>query len=81
MLHIHYVAGLDSADTISDNTNLQINHYVTQSYHFWTKVKMTRGDVIDPLADNLRELRTFESVNSTATQKDTLLSELVDRQI
>lgn len=81
MLHIHYVAGLDSARTISDNTNLQINHYVTQSYQFWTKIKMTRGDVIDPLADNQRELQMFESVNSTATQKDTLLSKLVKSQI
>lgn len=81
MLHIHYVAYLDSARTISDNTNLQINHYVTQSYHFWTKIKMTRGDVIDSLANNQRDLRMFESVNSTASQKDTLLSELVKSQV
>lgn len=80
MVNIHYVKGLDSAHTISDNINLQINHYYTQSRNFWTQVKMTRGDAHDPLTEHIRVLRVFEDVNSGSVQEDGLLADLVEQQ-
>lgn len=60
MVGVHTIKGLDSARTVSDNTNLQMNHYRTQSRHFWTEVKMTRGDAYYPAVERVRVLEEFK---------------------
>lgn len=81
MIDVHCVKGLDSARSISDNINIQINHYVTQSCQFWTLVKMKRGDAVDPLNDNVRGLEIFREVNSSSTHKDHRLAEFVKQNV
>lgn len=80
MVDVHVVKNLDSARTISDNVNLQINHYYTQSLEFWTNVKMSRGDVFDPLMEKVRVLEHFNSFNSQCEFEDRLLCDLVKAQ-
>ncbi len=80
MIEIHSIRGLDSGRTISDNVALQVNHYYTQSRHFWTQVKMPRGSAFDPLTSATRVLAVFDDVNAKSVEEDTLLAELVAGQ-
>ena len=80
MVNVHVVKNLDSAKTISDNVNLQMNHYYTQSLEFWENVKMTRGDAFDPAVEEWRDLERFHSANSGCVVEDRLLSDLVKAQ-
>jgi hypothetical protein len=47
-IHIHYFNNSSFGKNVSfeeENTPLLINHYAIQSKDYWTKIKMTRGDV------------------------------------
>jgi hypothetical protein len=41
------------------NKLIKLNHYQVQSLEYFTKVKMTRGDVIDQNIDNIRDMNYF----------------------
>jgi hypothetical protein len=61
------------------NDILHLNHYVTQSWEYFSKVKMTRGDVIYPACDNIRTKAYFDEYNNGATEVDTKLKDLIER--
>lgn len=73
-IRVHKVSGCRSTHTASDNENLQINHYVTQSLRFWTEVKMKRGDVFDPVNEKARNMRMFDELEASFTAIDDKLS-------
>jgi Glycosyltransferase family 92 len=75
---IHKVSDCRSTHTVSDNERLQINHYVIQSLHYWTQVKMKRGDVFDPANDTVRSMKMFDDLDAACTNVDCTLAKLVD---
>jgi hypothetical protein len=75
----HKIRSASSTRTISDNLNLQINHYMTQSEDFFRNVKMVRGAVGKKERDYLKTRAYFDAINSGATQKETLLRDLLER--
>jgi hypothetical protein len=77
-IDIHKVIGGCSSRTISDNQVFQINHYVTQSKEYFEKVKMTRGDVIKAMNDDVRDWTYFERYEVTCTETDEILSGRID---
>lgn len=79
-LHVHKIHRVDSSKTISDNVNLQINHYVTQSEYYFEKVKMSRGDVLNEQNDKIRDWSYFENYNRPCTIRETLLRDLIRRE-
>lgn len=78
-LGVHKVSGCRSTHTISDNERLQINHYSTQSVQYWTQVKMRRGDALDPVYENARNMRMFEEIDAACTTQDERLASMVRR--
>jgi len=60
------------------NDKIHLNHYAIQSYEFFTKVKMQRGDVNTELSDNVRTLEYFDKYNANCTFNDELLKNLVE---
>lgn len=79
-LMVHAIKGICSSRTISANHIFQLNHYMTQSLHFWKTIKMQRGDVIDPLFNTNRSLNKFSEINNNCTVKDTQLAKLVQQK-
>jgi len=45
------------------NSFLQLNHYAIQSWDFFSKIKMTRGDVSSAIYTNIRDKNYFDSYN------------------
>ena len=76
-LGIHKIKWACSSRTISDNEMFQINHYVTQSLEYFTKIKMTRGDATNKIEENTRNIDYFNRYNEPCIVKDTLLSDMV----
>ena len=74
---IHKVKWIDSRRVVSENRSLKLNHYVTQSLAYFTKVKMTRGDATDGRFDNVRDMKYFDTYNSGATTSDPELADMV----
>ena len=74
-ISIHKVSGIDSARVVSDNVRFHLNHYPIQSMEYFTKVKMTRGDVSSPGLDGVRDLAYFHRHDSPATYEDRLLAD------
>ena len=60
------------------NNLIKLNHYQLQSLEFFTKVKMTRGDVAGPNEDKLRYINYFNSYNAPATYEDNILKNLIE---
>jgi hypothetical protein len=77
-IDIHKIIGACSSRTIADNQAFQINHYVTQSREYFAKVKMTRGDVIKALNDDVRDWAYFDRYDSPCTEIDEVLSKRID---
>jgi len=73
---IHKISGACSSRTTVDHDYLQLNHYVTQSYYFWTEVKMKRG-FSSTAANKERTLEQFSHTNEQATYKDEALAERI----
>lgn len=76
-IRVHKVAGCRSTHTVSENQQLRINHYTTQSLQYWTTVKMTRGDSFDPAMDRVRDLALFEELERRFTATDDTLARQV----
>jgi hypothetical protein len=49
------------SNDILDNSSLHLNHYVCQSWEYFSNVKMTRGDVSSNSLDKLRNENYFKS--------------------
>jgi hypothetical protein len=77
-VHIHKVFEVESARTIALDEIFQINHYQTQSRHYFQTVKMSRGDVLTNKADQVRDWTYFEQRNAGCDVKDTLLRDLLE---
>lgn len=74
-LFIHKIRGACSSRTVTDTDHFQLNHYMTQSAHFWRTVKMARGDASTPTGDRARTEGLFDSFNSMATVQDRRLAD------
>ena len=57
---------------------IRLNHYRIQSYEYFTKIKMNRGDVSLESNENIRDLNYFENYKNRATIKDELLKQIVE---
>lgn len=75
-LKMHKVKGISSERVVSDNERFHLNHYVTQSLHYFTKVKMTRGDASTRRSDEIRNMEYFKIVDDPATLEDRVLADL-----
>jgi hypothetical protein len=71
-IHVHQVNG----KTITDNTNLHLNHYPIMSVEYFTKTKLTRGNADNPSSYNIRDMAYFARYNSSASFYDLELSRL-----
>jgi hypothetical protein len=71
-IHKHNVNG----KTITDNTNLHLNHYAIMSLEYFRKIKMTRGDSFNLKSVNVRDMGYFLRYNSSATFYDLELARL-----
>jgi len=59
------------------NNLIRLNHYPIQSIEFFTKVKMTRGDVVNHLVENVRDMNYFNAYNINANFCDETLKKLI----
>ena len=57
---------------------IRLNHYRIQSYEYYTKVKMTRGDADLEIHDTMRDLKYFEHYTNISTIKDDLLKHIIE---
>lgn len=79
-LFIHKIRGACSSRTVTDTDHFQLNHYMTQSLHFWQSVKMARGDASTPTGDAVRTMDSYEEFNRQAVVEDHALAQrLADR--
>lgn len=76
-VQIHKFRGARSERTITANDVFQLNHYQTQSLHFWKTVKMTRGDADIPAWEFKRSMQDFNDFNAKAVVRDELLAKRV----
>lgn len=74
-LFIHKIRGACSSRTVTDTDHFQLNHYMTQSLHFWQSVKMARGDASTPTADNVRTMEIYAAFNGQAVVEDRALAD------
>ena len=74
-LDIHTINNMNNKIIVNDK--IRLNHYPIQSLDFFTKVKMTRGDVNSPISENVRDMRYFNKYNKNMNYKDTDLSNLL----
>jgi hypothetical protein len=58
-LHFKWFSMGLASEYVLQNSALNLNHYAIQSLDWYTRVKMTRGDVSDAAEDNSRDLATF----------------------
>jgi hypothetical protein len=77
---MHKVKGIRSERVVSDNERFHLNHYVIQSLHYYTTIKMTRGDASTNRGDAIRDLDYFKSFDEPATFEDRVLADLVSAQ-
>ncbi|MEP1198400.1 MAG: glycosyltransferase family 2 protein [Hyphomicrobiales bacterium] len=77
---VHKVNGGSSSRTISDNVNLQINHYIIQSEQYFREVKMTRGDATKKSKDTIRDWDMFRSIDASCTESEHILSDLIEKR-
>jgi len=76
-IYTHKIRDIDSRRVISDNVELQLNHYVIQSREYFEKVKMVRGDASRAENDGIRDWGYFEARDVACTATDTTLKDLV----
>jgi len=51
---------------------LQLNHYAIQSWTFFERVKMTRGDVLSSVSEHVRDLNYFKAYDINEIEDDEL---------
>ena len=76
-IDVHYIH--NNNKYIIENNNIKLNHYPIQSLEYFTKVKMTRGDVATYISDNVRDMDYFNRYDSKATYKDEELMSIVQK--
>lgn len=76
-VQVHKFRGARSERTVTANDIFQLNHYQTQSLHFWKTVKMTRGDVNIAAWEFKRSMQEFDDFNAKAVVRDELLAKRV----
>ncbi|MEP5416066.1 MAG: glycosyltransferase family 2 protein, partial [Lentilitoribacter sp.] len=76
---VHKINGGSSSRTISDNVNIQINHYMIQSEYYFREVKMTRGDATRKSKDDIRDWEMFRSVDASCTVSEYVLRDLIEK--
>jgi len=74
-IDIHKINNMNNKIIVNDK--IRLNHYPIQSLEFFTKVKMTRGDVNSPISENVRDMSYFNKYNENMNYKDTDLSNLI----
>lgn len=79
VIGVHHVNCVSPFRQITDNQHLQLNHYATQSHHYWFNVKMKRGDVYVASPDWAERAGRFAATDALATLEDTLLRDMVLR--
>lgn len=52
---------LDISEEILDNSCLHLNHYAIQSWDWFSRIKMTRGDATSNISDHVRNKSYFEN--------------------
>ena len=57
---------------------IRLNHYRIQSYEYFTKVKMIRGDVSVESNENIRDLKYFQHYTEISNIKDDLLKQIIE---
>ena len=73
-INIHHIDNIENA--IFENDKIRLNHYPLQSLEFYTKVKMTRGDVASQEYENVRDMKYFEEYNKDMIFKDETLANM-----
>ena len=63
---------------ITQNNKIRFNHYRIQSFEYYSKVKMTRGDVSTMQNENIRDLNYFETYTKASIIKDDILKQIVE---
>ena len=63
---------------ITQNNKIRLNHYRIQSFEYYSKVKMTRGDCDVQKHDNMRDKNYFETYTKAATIKDDILKQIIE---
>lgn len=76
-IYTHKIRDIDSRRVISDNIELQINHYIIQSREYFERVKMTRGDASRAENDGARNWDYFNRQDAACTATDTVLMDLL----
>jgi hypothetical protein len=75
-IEVHSIRNVGLTRAKIANDDLQLNHYVTQSHHFWFEVKMRRGDVFYSGQNMNAMIAKFEQVNKSSTATCTRLRDL-----
>ena len=76
MVNIHYLHNYDGPVT-RENTRIRLHHYRLQSYEYFQRVKMARGDAC--YTTNNRTDDYFHQENKVCTLYDDTLKQLVDK--
>ena len=74
-IDVHHINNMNNKIIVNDK--IKLNHYPIQSLEFFTKVKMTRGDVHRAEMDNIRDMKYFKNYNENIDYKDTTLANLI----
>jgi len=67
-VQVHAVDDIENSTT--ENEKIRLNHYPIQSKEYFTKVKMTRGDVATEGWNNIRDMNYFHKYDQNKTFKD-----------
>jgi hypothetical protein len=74
-INVHEVNNLQASTT--ENERIRLYHYPIQSRHFFENVKMTRGDVSNTNAENVRDWSYFHKYDAGTDHVDLTLHNLV----
>jgi hypothetical protein len=80
LIHKHNVIGEQVHIHYSEDAPLIINHYTLQSLEFFTKVKMTRGDIDNYIqtTSRKRDIEFFNSYDVNTIKDDYLYNQTMD---
>ena len=70
-------AMVDISEDILKNSYLHLNHYAIQSWEWFKKIKMTRGDVTTPNHDNTRNENYFKSYDNNDKFDNELATKII----
>jgi len=76
-LNIHVISNIEPTNSVNLSSIFKLNHYPIQSKEFFTKVKMTRGDVSSMNVEHIRDMKYFHDYNKNTTHEDTELKNLI----